>query len=54
MGGMDWIGREGLEGMDGKGGKEGMGRRGKERMGREEWNGFMIVREGWIGKVGMR
>ena len=47
MGGMDWIGREVLEGRDGKGG-------GKEGMGREEWNGFMIIREGWNGKVGIR
>ena len=23
-------------------------------MGRDEWNGFMIVREGWNWKVGMR
>ena len=47
MGGLDWIGREVLEGRDGKGG-------GKEGMGREEWNGFMIIREGWNGKVGIR
>ena len=44
MGGMDWIGREGLEGMDGK---EGM-----RREGGMEW--IQIVREGWNGKVGMR
>ena len=44
MGGMDWIGREGLEG--------GGLRKGWE--GREEWDGFMLltlVREGWNGKV---